>query len=154
MTLVHYLLPSLTETHALAQKLSTMPLPAVVALHGDLGAGKTTLSQAVGEALGVLDPMPSPTFTLVNEYPLGERLLVHGDLYRLNSPQEAEALGLRDYFDRPNTLVLLEWADRFPELFPPTTLWIRLDAASAHRVATLTSHDTQTLAPFLQEGAL
>jgi tRNA threonylcarbamoyladenosine biosynthesis protein TsaE len=152
MTLLHELLSTLEDTRQLASKLVQIPLPAVIALHGDLGAGKTTLSQAVGEAWGILDPMPSPTFTLLNEYSTGNKLLVHGDLYRLTDQQEAEDLGVRDYFTRPQTLVLLEWADRFPELFPASTLWIRLDTTPHQRVATVTSHDASLLSHLFPQG--
>lgn len=100
-----------------------------VALTGDLGTGKTTFTQLVGRALGIAEPMTSPTFTLIQEYRLPGLQVVHGDLYRL----EADEMGrivpeLEACAADPNTLLLLEWADKAPEL---DSLWTwRLDFAA------------------------
>lgn len=83
-----------------------------VALIGDLGAGKTTLVQAVARGAGVPGPVTSPTFTLVNLYDGGRVAIAHVDLYRIERARELDELGLEELFG-PRA-VLVEWADRFP----------------------------------------
>lgn len=93
----------------------------VLLLEGDLGAGKTTLVQGIGEGLGIADPIVSPTFTLINEYPEGRIPLYHFDLYRL-SPQEVEALQPEVYWEGvefPLGIVAIEWPERL--LYKPTS---------------------------------
>lgn len=93
----------------------------VLLLEGDLGAGKTTLVQGIGEGLGIADPIVSPTFTLINEYPEGRIPLYHFDLYRL-SPQEVEALQPEAYWEGvefPLGIVAIEWPERL--LYKPTS---------------------------------
>ncbi len=83
-------------------------------LEGDLGAGKTTLVQGIGEGLGIIDPIVSPTFTLINEYREGRIPLYHLDLYRLE-PTEVTALNLETYWEGievPLGIVAIEWAER------------------------------------------
>jgi tRNA threonylcarbamoyladenosine biosynthesis protein TsaE len=98
----------------------------LVALVGELGAGKTCFVRGVAEGLGV-DPaagVSSPTFTLVNEYP-GRIPLYHIDLYRLTEICDLEEIGLDDYLRREGAC-LVEWFDRFPEAFPESYLEVRL----------------------------
>jgi tRNA threonylcarbamoyladenosine biosynthesis protein TsaE len=90
--------------------------PAVVALVGDLGAGKTSLAQGVGDGMGVPEDIVSPTFTLVAEYE-GRLPLLHADVYRLEA-HELEHIGLEEQLERWPGLALVEWADRFPDLIP------------------------------------
>lgn len=99
----------------------------VLLLSGDLGSGKTTLVQGMATGLGVTDPVVSPTFTLINEYPEGRLPLYHLDLYRL-SPQEAADLYLENYWlglEVPLGIVAIEWAERLPYL-PPSYLQLHL----------------------------
>jgi tRNA threonylcarbamoyladenosine biosynthesis protein TsaE len=102
-------------TRQLGIKLGcNLPAGTVILLSGDLGAGKTTLVQGIGAGLGITDPIVSPTFTLINEYPEGRLPLYHFDLYRL-SPQEVEALGLETYWEGgefPLGIVAIEWAEK------------------------------------------
>jgi len=106
-------------TRARARELAqTLSGPVVIALYGDLGAGKTLFTQALARALGVTEPVTSPTFTLINEYDLpdGGRLY-HVDVYRLHDAvPEAIALGLEDLFDAG--VVVIEWADRIAAILP------------------------------------
>lgn len=99
----------------------------VILLKGDLGTGKTTLVQGIGDALGIKDPILSPTFTLINEYTEGRLPLYHLDLYRLQ-PQETEGLYLDLYWEgREITpgIMAIEWAERL--LYsPPNYLDIEL----------------------------
>lgn len=81
----------------------------VVALTGDLGAGKTTLARAIIAALGHPGEVPSPTFTIIETYPDLDPPLVHADFYRLKHPREADELGLDDY--REGAALLAEWPD-------------------------------------------
>ena len=100
----------------------------VVLLEGELGAGKTTLVRGAGEALGAGGRVRSPSFTLVNEYPVSSstvlHALIHADLYRL-SPDEAEALGLDDYLLSGDAALIVEWPDRW-RCPPGDVLWVEL----------------------------
>jgi len=93
----------------------------VLALHGDMGAGKTCFVRGLADALGVQDAVSSPTYTLIHEY-RGSRPMVHMDLYRLSGPAEVADLAIEDYLDMPNCLVVIEWPDRAGPLLPPATL--------------------------------
>ena len=103
----------------------------VVALAGELGAGKTTLARAIAAGLGVTEPVTSPTFTLVGEYMSGRLPFYHIDVYRLGSPgeklkpEELSEIGYGEYFYGPGVTVV-EWADRIEGLLPEHTLWISL----------------------------
>ena len=91
----------------------------VILLEGDLGSGKTTLVQGLGEGLGIRETIDSPTFTLINEYLDGTLPLYHADLYRLQPP-EAAALYLETYWqgvEFPLGIMAIEWAERLPD--PP-----------------------------------
>lgn len=127
-------------THAWASKLAAgLRPPFVVALVGNLGAGKTQVAQGMAAGLGITAPVTSPTFTLINEYELpGGGLLFHIDCYRLQKPvEEARNLGLEELFDQG--IVLIEWADRILPLLPDARLDIELaDAGPGRRRITLT----------------
>ena len=112
------------------------PRTGVVLLIGNLGAGKTTLAKGIVEGLGVerAENVSSPTFPLIHEY--GDPVEVfHVDLYRLDKRAEVETLGLDDIFARP-AMVLLEWAERFPDLLPSERIEVRIDpeASGGRRV--------------------
>lgn len=115
------------ETRALGAKLAEqLPKRGVVLLIGNLGAGKTTLTKGIVEGLGAAraDDVSSPTFTLIHEY--GEPVSVyHIDLYRLDTEEEVQRLGLEEIFEQP-AIVLLEWAERFPQLLPAQRVEIHL----------------------------
>jgi tRNA threonylcarbamoyladenosine biosynthesis protein TsaE len=89
----------------------------VVALSGDLGAGKTCLTKGIAAGLGVTAPVTSPTFTLIHEYS-GKLPVYHIDLYRLESPRDALAIGILDYFGG-NGVCIVEWAEKIADLLPP-----------------------------------
>lgn len=96
----------------------------ILALVGDLGAGKTQWVKGFAAGLGSTATVTSPTFTLIHEYPEGRLPLHHVDCYRLEDPAELLAIGLDDYLDGRGVLVI-EWADKFPELMPAATRWVR-----------------------------
>jgi tRNA threonylcarbamoyladenosine biosynthesis protein TsaE len=109
-----------------------LPKGGVLALQGELGAGKTTFVQGLARALGIRRPVTSPTFTLVSEYTGGALRLVHMDLYRLRDPDDLLAIGFHDYLDR-GSLVAVEWPERAGDLLPADTLWVSLTLVSDPR---------------------
>ena len=118
------------ETIELGRRIAAeLPKRAVVLLIGNLGAGKTTLAKGILSGLGSADPeeVTSPTFTLIHEY--GNGRAYHIDLYRLDTPQQVATLGLDEILDR-EAVVLIEWGERFPELFPADRIEIRLQPIS------------------------
>jgi tRNA threonylcarbamoyladenosine biosynthesis protein TsaE len=100
--------------------------PLVVALTGDLGAGKTTLVRAICRGAGVREPVTSPTFALVHEYAGTLGTVYHLDLYRLASPDELTAIGWDDLM-QAHALVLVEWADRAVDRLPADIVPIALE---------------------------
>ena len=100
----------------------------LVLLIGQLGAGKTTLTQGLADGLGVTAYTKSPSFVLVNEYQ-GRLPLFHMDLYRIDDPAEAWELGLDDYLGRDGVLAI-EWADRATSIFPEDRLEILIEYVS------------------------
>jgi tRNA threonylcarbamoyladenosine biosynthesis protein TsaE len=105
----------------------------VVALSGPLGSGKTTLARAIIAALGHEEEVPSPTFTIVETYDL-DPPLVHADFYRLDSPREAEELGLDDY--REGAALIAEWPERAGGFADePGCLSVTLEIAGSGRKA-------------------
>lgn len=115
-----------SETLAFARKLAASLQPGgVVALCGDLGAGKTHFVKGLAEGLGYLGDVTSPTFTLVHEYLGGLMPLYHFDFYRLDAEEDAAGIGLEDYLAGDGVCVV-EWADKFPALLPPHTRWFQL----------------------------
>ncbi|MEZ5354564.1 MAG: tRNA (adenosine(37)-N6)-threonylcarbamoyltransferase complex ATPase subunit type 1 TsaE [Bryobacteraceae bacterium] len=132
MTELSFTTDSDEETVALGRRLAAGVLPprGVVLLIGNLGAGKTTLAKGIveGRAASRREEVSSPTFSLIHEY--GDPVSVyHADLYRLETEQEASRLGLDELIDGP-ALVLVEWGERFPRLWPARRTEIRIDRAA------------------------
>ena len=120
-----YLSESLEETRKIAEQLlDTLEkgdVGTVVALQGDLGAGKTAFSQAIGEILGVRETMQSPTFVIEKIYEInfkGFTHLIHIDAYRLDRKEELLHLGWEEIINRPENLVLIEWPERVGDIVP------------------------------------
>lgn len=113
------------ETLKLGRQLAaTLRRGDVLALAGDLGAGKTHFAKGLAAGLGVETNVTSPTFTLIHEYPGGRLPLFHIDLYRLEEPEEVLAIGLDDYLEGDGVTVI-EWADKFASLMPRGVRWLR-----------------------------
>lgn len=114
------------DTHSLAAELiNETHGRLVLALHGQLGAGKTCFVQGIAAALGIDRPVTSPTFIIINEYP-ALRPLYHIDLYRIASPDEALGIGLEDYLEADG-VTAIEWAERAGDLLPADTVHIHFE---------------------------
>jgi tRNA threonylcarbamoyladenosine biosynthesis protein TsaE len=132
-------------TAAFAARVSAVAAAGdIIALKGDLGAGKTTFARAFIRARGCDEEVPSPTFTLVQIYEVGSTAIWHFDLYRLNSPDEAWELGIEDAF--VEGISLIEWPERLGSLLPRHRLEITLlfgDRSAARRAALDAGQDWQ-----------
>ena len=118
-------LPDEAATAALAARLAAVAAPGdVIALSGELGAGKTSFARAFIRARGGTEEVPSPTFTLVQIYELADGAIWHFDCYRLREPEEAWELGIEDAF--LDGISLIEWATRIGPLLPKRRLDIAL----------------------------
>ncbi|HEY2124198.1 MAG TPA: tRNA (adenosine(37)-N6)-threonylcarbamoyltransferase complex ATPase subunit type 1 TsaE [Chthoniobacterales bacterium] len=121
---------SAAETEAIGRQFAPgLRSGEIVALQGELGAGKTHLIKGIVAGLGSVAPATSPTFTLVHEYSGGRLPVYHFDFFRLEDARSAARLGLDDYFFGEG-VSLIEWADRFPELLPEEARWIRIEMKS------------------------
>ncbi len=102
--------------------------PLVIALTGELGAGKTTLAQAICRGYGVVEPVTSPTYAIVHEYASPHSSVFHIDLYRIERVEELQEIGWSDII-ASNALVIVEWPERAGNLLPAGHLPIALDYA-------------------------
>ncbi len=129
-----------SATLALGARIGAALAPGdVVALDGDLGAGKTVLARGIARGLGIRGRVASPTFGLLHLHETGRLPLAHMDLYRLGSAAELDDLGLDDLIAE-GAAAVVEWAGRFPDALPADRLEIRLEAPTpAVRVATVTA---------------
>jgi tRNA threonylcarbamoyladenosine biosynthesis protein TsaE len=117
---------SAEETQRLAGRIaSEFKGPAVLALHGELGSGKTCFVKGVARALGIERNITSPTFIIINEH-RGRRPLYHVDLYRIRTPDEALCLGLDEYL-HADGITVIEWAERAGDLIPEDALHIEFE---------------------------
>jgi tRNA threonylcarbamoyladenosine biosynthesis protein TsaE len=151
-------LPNAQATHQLGITLGrSLPPGSNLLLVGDLGSGKTSLVQGIGEGLGITEPISSPTFVLLNEYPEGRIPLYHLDLYRLE-PTEVDELHLENYWEgieAPLGIVAIEWAERLGYL-PSDYLqfqWIAVDTGRNIQITAIgESHQTLEMMQELIEG--
>lgn len=108
------------ETEAFAEALARrLPRGVVLTLDGDLGAGKTVFSRGFARGLGIVEPVSSPTYTIIQEYPLpGGGMLFHLDLYRITDSASALAFGVDEFLDDPESTALVEWPERIADIIP------------------------------------
>lgn len=148
---VTLILKSLQETVELGIGIGKIAEPGdVITMEGNLGGGKTTLTQAIGKGIEVPPSyyITSPTFSLLHEYP-GRIPLYHMDLYRLGNKEEIEDLGFDEFlYGNSNGLTVIEWPDRLGDLMPENRLHIDLafsDQNENARTATLTAYGQNSL---------
>jgi tRNA threonylcarbamoyladenosine biosynthesis protein TsaE len=121
------------QTQAFAQKLAkSLKGGEIIALEGDLGAGKTTMTQYIAKAFKIKTNVTSPTFVLMKIYPTGNlksaiRNLIHVDCYRLDDPQELFYLGIEEYLNHKESVVIIEWADKIKKYLKKFKKVIRIN---------------------------
>lgn len=116
----------------------------LVCIRGPLGSGKSVCARALARSLGVMDQMPSPTFTIVHEY-RGRLPVLHVDLYRIGSPEEFEDLAIEEAMESSVTLV--EWPERVPHLLTEARLVITIELGTAESVRLLTIEQRERSKP-------
>ena len=110
-----------------------LPEKALIFLHGDLGAGKTTLVRGLLRAAGITGAIKSPTYAVIEEYSVAERKIFHFDLYRLADAEELEWIGIDDYLNQ-NALCLIEWSSKGEGVLPKADVNITLTTQNDGRL--------------------
>jgi tRNA threonylcarbamoyladenosine biosynthesis protein TsaE len=135
--LEHFFLPDSESTEKFgAELLTRLPKKALIFLHGELGAGKTTLVRGLLRAAGVTGAIKSPTYALIEEYEISDHKIFHFDLYRLAEPDELEWIGIDDYLSQ-NALCFIEWAEKGAGVLPNADIHITLTNQDAGRLIQL-----------------
>ncbi|MGH4051835.1 MAG: tRNA (adenosine(37)-N6)-threonylcarbamoyltransferase complex ATPase subunit type 1 TsaE [Clostridium sp.] len=123
---MEYIVTTIDETYKIGQLLGSLVNSGdIICLIGDLGTGKTHLTKGIAKGLDIEDHITSPTFTIVNEY-TGRLKLNHFDVYRVNDPDEIEAIGFDEYIFSDGVSII-EWANYIKELIPPNNLTITIE---------------------------
>jgi tRNA threonylcarbamoyladenosine biosynthesis protein TsaE len=131
-------LPDEKATLELGAKLAEfITNKAVIYLHGELGAGKTTLVRGFLKSLGHKGKVKSPTYTLVEPYEIGDKRIYHFDLFRLTDPEELDFIGARDYFGAG--ICLIEWPERGGDYLPPPDLIYTFERKDSGRLVQIRS---------------
>ena len=111
----------------------TIPQGIIIALTGELGSGKTTLSQSIIKNIMKIQDVSSPTFNIVNEYRDKNQTIYHFDFYRLEDESELFGIGFDDYLSDKKSIMLIEWADKFLDMLPKNYLEIVFYKGENHR---------------------
>lgn len=134
-----YYTNSAEETRELAAKIAAeTPNGTVFALDGNLGAGKTVFASGFARGLGITEPVSSPTFTIVQEYPRSEGMFFHLDLYRIDNPDAALAFGIDEFLYASDAISLVEWPERIDGLFPPGTIRVAIERTDKEETRKIT----------------
>jgi len=134
-----YYTNSAEETRELAAKIAAeTPNGTVFALDGNLGAGKTVFASGFARGLGITEPVSSPTFTIVQEYPRSEGMFFHLDLYRIDNPDAALAFGIDEFLYASDAISLVEWPERIDGLFPPGTIRVAIERTDREETRKIT----------------
>lgn len=132
MNTIQYTTHSVEETLALGYSLGNFmkdyESPICIALDGTLGAGKTHFSQGIAKGFGVTEEVTSLTFALMNTYEVDGSNLYHFDLYRMDLVEELETIGFYEYTEETKSVV--EWASKFVDELPDTTVWIEISVGN------------------------
>jgi len=129
------------ETKQIAENFARNLKSNIIALTGELGAGKTTFTQGFAKGLGINDKIISPTFVLVRQHkiptPVGRAyysgIFYHIDLYRLENIKDLKQLGLEEFWSNPENIVLIEWAEKIKASLPKNTIWISFKSMSSNQ---------------------
>ncbi|MCS7088591.1 MAG: tRNA (adenosine(37)-N6)-threonylcarbamoyltransferase complex ATPase subunit type 1 TsaE [Thermoflexales bacterium] len=136
------------QTQRLGSRLGALlPRHAVVAIQGELGAGKTSFARGIGEGWGAEQVLRSPTFTIIQEHrrPSDGAVLYHIDLYRVAQEEDLRNLGLEEILDAEDGVVLIEWPERAAELIPPEAIHVKITPLSeTKRHLVFSTQDTHT----------
>ncbi len=123
------------ETELFAAKLAEKtPMGSTLALHGNLGVGKTVFARGFAHGLGITQAVSSPTYTIIQEYQLENNTwLYHLDLYRIDSPDAALAFGVDEYLEDKEAVSLVEWAERIEAIMPEDTVHVHIERLDEER---------------------
>jgi tRNA threonylcarbamoyladenosine biosynthesis protein TsaE len=140
-----YLITKEDQTKKLARELAKqLKGGEIIALEGDLGAGKTTFTQYLAKSFGIKQNVTSPTFVLMKIYKVESRKfkvksLVHVDCYRLDDAQELFYLGIEEYLNKPDSIVVIEWADKIKQYLKSFKhlIWLKIDLRNEIRTITV-----------------
>ena len=123
------------ETKQIAENFAKNRKSNIIALIGELGAGKTTFTQGFAKGLGIKDRIISPTFVLVRQHkiPNSKGIFYHIDLYRLENPKDLKELGITEFWSNPENIVLIEWAEKIKASLPKNTIWISFKSMSSNQ---------------------
>ncbi|MBU0647111.1 tRNA (adenosine(37)-N6)-threonylcarbamoyltransferase complex ATPase subunit type 1 TsaE [Patescibacteria group bacterium] len=127
------------ETLALAKKFAKeLKGGEIIGLIGNLGAGKTLFTKGIAIKLGIKKSITSPTFVLMKIYPVNSheqiKFLVHIDAYRIKSANDLIAIGANEHFDQPDTVTIIEWADKIKKILPKKTKFIKITIDRENRI--------------------
>lgn len=125
-----HIFQSVSDTRAFGHRIAAkLKSGDIIALHGDLGSGKTTLTQGIAQGLGVKHVVTSPTFTLIQLYPLNHQIahqLAHIDTYRARNEQEMISVGIQEILHDKQTISIVEWPEKIQNLLPSHTIHLSL----------------------------
>jgi tRNA threonylcarbamoyladenosine biosynthesis protein TsaE len=136
---MEFITKNASETKNLGKKLADSLIDGgekrkIIALSGELGSGKTTFTHGICKGLGIDDRIISPTFILVKKYNISNeqnkyKYLYHADIFRLEGEmkRELESLGLTEFWNNKNSIVLIEWAEKIKDFLPVETLWVKFE---------------------------